>query len=461
MSGGLLVRLINKFLKDYASKTAFYENTARLCAEVCESELEREGIRAIVTYRAKRVDRLREKVIKRNRRKNYSNIKQIYDDIVDLSGVRIAIYFPNDIDKIDKFIKSQFEVHRVKNFPQHLEDKTFSHTDKRNRYEKIFSGYHATHYRVSLTSDQLKQYGITDISYTQAAIEIQVASVLMLAWAEVEHDLVYKPLNGQLSIAEYEILDELNGLVLAGELALRRLQKAVKERISKDDTPFSNHYELAAFIYDRISDMSNAKCDEITMGRVDVLYNFLRDVSRNTPEYINQYIEFVDYMHYELSIVEQIIDMIIEREPYLYRTFLEVKNNMVDKNPYINSDEEDNIIKDTKKYMLYFIDKLADLQIVMDSFIEKFYPGKEGSLKNNMNIIIHALEDDEITHGLNTIKDINFRIIHDNSLPHKDILVEGGMMIESIINQLLKKFDTVERRAIQKRIDEIQIDISS
>ena len=52
--------------------------------------------------------------------------------------------------------------------------------------------------------------------YTTARIEIQVASVLMHAWSEVEHDLVYKPLQGTLSDEELAILDELNGLVLAG-----------------------------------------------------------------------------------------------------------------------------------------------------------------------------------------------------------------------------------------------------
>ena len=67
--------------------------------------------------------------------------------------------------------------------------------------------------------------------YTTARIEIQVASVLMHAWSEVEHDLVYKPLQGTLSDEELAILDELNGLVLAGEIALERLQNAGNERI--------------------------------------------------------------------------------------------------------------------------------------------------------------------------------------------------------------------------------------
>ena len=64
--------------------------------------------------------------------------------------------------------------------------------------------------------------------YCRARIEIQVASVLMHAWSEVEHDLIYKPLQGTLSKEELAILDELNGLVLAGEIALERLQAAGK-----------------------------------------------------------------------------------------------------------------------------------------------------------------------------------------------------------------------------------------
>ena len=61
--------------------------------------------------------------------------------------------------------------------------------------------------------------------YGAARIEIQVASLIMHAWSEVEHDLIYKPMQGTLSEEELSILDELNGLVLAGEIALERLQQ--------------------------------------------------------------------------------------------------------------------------------------------------------------------------------------------------------------------------------------------
>ena len=80
-----------------------------------------------------------------------------------------------------------------------------------------------TRVRIQLKDNSLQD---TQKRYVNSKTEIQVASVLMHAWSEVEHDLVYKPLNGTLSEEELAILDELNGLVLAGEIALERLQIA-------------------------------------------------------------------------------------------------------------------------------------------------------------------------------------------------------------------------------------------
>ena len=64
----------------------------------------------------------------------------------------------------------------------------------------------------------------SDKRYTEARVEVQVASVLMHAWSEVEHDLIYKPLEGELS--HYDVTHMLNGLVASGEIALEQLQRA-------------------------------------------------------------------------------------------------------------------------------------------------------------------------------------------------------------------------------------------
>src|SRR5690606_3192277 len=145
----------------------------------------------IVSFRAKKPERLQDKLLKRNEKKNYKSISQIYDDIVDLAGIRVSLYFPSERELLDEIINEIFEVKLKKDFPDN------THIPK---YTKRFSGYWATHYRV-----QLKEHNLTT-RYQNTLAEIQVASVLMHAWSEVEHDLVYKPYSGELSKEELAIL---------------------------------------------------------------------------------------------------------------------------------------------------------------------------------------------------------------------------------------------------------------
>lgn len=206
-----MMKPIDEFLSRYKQEKSFYSEAAKYCAERCEAVLGPSGIRAIVTDRPKREDRLEAKLNDRNKRKSYKTVDDIFNDISDLAGVRIALYFPDDRSEVDTLIDTNFIVEETKTFPE----------KKRGRksklsYEKRFSGYWAKHYRVRLKVDDL---GI-EKRFENAVIEIQVASVLMHAWAEVEHDLLYKPLTGNPSTDERAILDEINGLVMAGEIAL-------------------------------------------------------------------------------------------------------------------------------------------------------------------------------------------------------------------------------------------------
>lgn len=446
--------IVDKFLNQYLREIDFYEKAARICAETCEDELEREGIRAIVTYRVKRIDRLKDKLTKRNESHHYATVDEIYEDIVDLAGVRIATYFPNDINKIDKFIKTKFNVKKIKDFPQANND-TADTNSRKNEYKKVFSGYNARHYRVALKSRDKNDDGP---SYNQAMIEIQVASVLMHAWSEVEHDLVYKPLNGEVSIDEYEILDELNGLILAGELSLKRLQKAVKQRVRKNGRYFSSHYELASFIYDRISSESEVRFEDISMGRVDVLFKFLKTLNMHKPEYIDKYIDKVDPDYNSISVVEQIIDMIIEGDSSLYKILLRVKSQMNGKNPYMNSDEKDNNAQ-SKRTIFYFIDKMADLQYVMRKYANKFHPELKSRYTMNMDMIINLIDDQAAKAKLESIKDINTEIRRGSSIPSDEMLIEGGKIMALITQKMLSNFDSEERNEIEERIQQIEVKV--
>ncbi len=306
--------VIEEFLNQYANKIDFYREAGRICAHLCETNMEQMGIRTIVTSRAKRVDRLRDKLEKRSITKNYSSFEEIEEDIADLAGVRIALYFPGDLVKVQKFIEANFQVKECRVFPGNevIED-TMSCP-----YQKRFSGYWATHCRVYLKEKDLSE---DTVRYADTVIEIQIASALMHAWAEVEHDLIYKPYSGDLSYEEYQILDELNGLVLAGEIALQRLQKAVKNRVSQTGKEFNNHYEVAMFLHTNLGSASEGMPIEIVLGRVDLMFQCIKASEYQKPEKLKELLIYVDISDQDRSVVEQLMEQLRIRQPELYESY--------------------------------------------------------------------------------------------------------------------------------------------
>ena len=221
------MELINQFIKEYKDDFDFYIKLAYISQEITEDALKDAGIKSIVSSRAKKADSLREKIEKRNLEKNYESLEQIKNDICDLSGVRIALYFPNEREDVDRIIREKFNVVNCKNFPENS-------GKKRPKLKR--SEYWANHYRVCIKDNDYSS------RFKNTLVEIQVASVLMHSWAEIEHDLVYKPKNGRLSWKEHKILAGLNALIIAGEIALEKLQKTMSDRIKvresrkKDET---------------------------------------------------------------------------------------------------------------------------------------------------------------------------------------------------------------------------------
>ena len=273
--------LTDDFVSRYRKEYDFCDQAARLVAQILDAALESAGIRAIVTYRAKSATRLETKIGQRAQTRDYSSIDDIYHDIVDLAGARVALYFPAERNQVGKLIQDLFVLtDSPKEFP----------AGSTPSYTKRFSGYWATHYRVRLRESSLNE---AQRRYTDALVEVQVASVLMHAWAEVEHDLVYKPTQGRLSDEEYAILDELNGLVIAGEIALERLQKAGETRVVSRGHQFNNHYDLAAYLLDKAGPALKGPVPDAALGRVDLLYALLESLDLGTPENLERYLEAI------------------------------------------------------------------------------------------------------------------------------------------------------------------------
>jgi ppGpp synthetase/RelA/SpoT-type nucleotidyltranferase len=104
------VDLIDQFVSRYRCEFDFFEQAGRLVAQQLEARLQASGIRAMVTYRAKNARRLEEKVRQRAPSRSYKSDEDIYADIVDLAGVRVALYFPGERNEVDKIVRDQFNL---------------------------------------------------------------------------------------------------------------------------------------------------------------------------------------------------------------------------------------------------------------------------------------------------------------------------------------------------------------
>ncbi len=411
--------LIKDFLKRYQRETGDYERLAQLCAQHCESGLERMGIRSMVTYRAKRPDRLWQKIRKRAPGKQYTSMADIYADIIDLAGVRIALYFPGDREEVDAFIRSHFVVEETRDFPKE---------SNRSPYPKRFSGYSARHYRIRLMEENLPA---KHKEYAFRSVEVQVASVLMHAWAEVEHDLVYKPKTGELSSDEYAILDELNGLIHTGEIALERLQKAVHRRVIGDLKEFSNHYELSAFLYDHVRGRGFEGSDPY-MGRADVLLEFLERIGRSAPWHVDTYLQVLDFSDTSRSVVEQIVDRILAEDDTLYEAYNKARLSVNKKDPYGSHDESISYFSE-ERALGFFMHRWIAVEAVARKAVGD-------AMRNDKSVVVppqamgEQFFDSETMVKLRDIRRLRNQIIHGIQFPSEKELMEAGSFLQSLLD---------------------------
>lgn len=143
----------------------------------------------------------------------------------------------------------------------------------------------------------------------------------MHAWSEVEHDLAYKPTQGQLTARELGLLDQLNGLVLAGEIALEQLQAAGQERVAEGKRTFASHFDVAAYLLQRARELSLEEVSAEGLGRVDELFEMLRTIEILTPKQLAPY---VDQLHNDIELrplADQIIDVLLAEDSSRYEVY--------------------------------------------------------------------------------------------------------------------------------------------
>jgi ppGpp synthetase/RelA/SpoT-type nucleotidyltranferase len=413
--------LISNFIARYVKEYDFYDQAARLVKQRLETNLRESGVRCMVTYRAKDVSRLEAKCRQRDDSRHYASAEEIFDDIADLAGVRVALYFPAERHHVDSAINNLFRLLEPR--------KDFPNTDSQAA-SKRFRGYYATHYRVQLKEDELSE---PDRRYAIAKVEIQVASVLMHAWSEVEHDLVYKPLEGDLSEDEYAILDQLNGMVIAGEIALETLQRAGKRRVAEGGRTLMNHYELAAHLLNRADSMSDEPISDSGLGRVDLLFTLLSRLKINTPAQLTPYLQAL-HGNLELRpLAEQVIDGLLaeDKSRYdIYRAIQEEGRKL--------GREQEFADRDVYRQVGIFLTRWVELE----NLVRALAP--TDNFSGHIVPIFHQLErlevlDPSMRREIDLLRRLRNNVVHRAVIPGASHLTEAAQQVESITEEIRRR----------------------
>jgi len=123
-----------------------------------------------VEFRVKALESLLVKFAK----KDYSSI----EDVTDVLGLRVILFLASDVKKTTSIIEDNFTVD------------TNHSVNKSDELEDNKIGYRSNHYICELGAQRLKLAELKP--FKNIKFEIQIRTILEHAWAEIEHDRIYK-----------------------------------------------------------------------------------------------------------------------------------------------------------------------------------------------------------------------------------------------------------------------------
>lgn len=228
----------------YDARCPEYEEALQAFYRKVRKLLESSGFNLSLKYRIKRFDAYYEKLQRLQSRSRGSS-----QQISDMLGLRIVCPFLEDIESVKGLISTHFEV---------------TETDRKAAQHSFREfGYDSVHLLVKLEKDAIHN----TLPGTRKVCEVQLRTILQEAWAEVEHELVYK---SDISIPNESIrrkLASLNATLTLSDLIfqeIRDYQKAIRQRGRKRQQKLTEALDLLDIMAmsSRLEDISDTPGDE-------------------------------------------------------------------------------------------------------------------------------------------------------------------------------------------------------
>ncbi len=218
---------VDKMISKYAIELqSTYKNYSLVIKELLTSILKTNHIVPhSITNREKSPSSLKDKILRES--KNYEEPLSM---ITDLAGVRIITYFTEDVDKIVPLIEKEFKIDKKKSI------------DKRKKTDPSTFGYVSIHLILELSAKRsaLPEYS----AFSGLKCEIQVRTILQHAWAEIEHDIVYKS-NEEIPYELRHRFASLAGLLEVADREFAQLrEEEIKVREKIEQTILNDNFDL-------------------------------------------------------------------------------------------------------------------------------------------------------------------------------------------------------------------------
>jgi len=197
-------------------------------------------------------------------------IDKPFETITDIIASRIIVPFLEDLASVEKLIKDNFHVVETEYKSRELSIREF--------------GYDSIHLLVKIPED----IALKVKSSKEIKIEIQLRTILQDAWAEVEHELIYKTSIDKIEDTIRRKMIAINATLSLGDTIFQEIREYQRKR-------YSDIQERQKKLMDKVSTIPEKReklkidSDKITNDRSDKKNNGTNEKNQETPLSMNNY----------------------------------------------------------------------------------------------------------------------------------------------------------------------------
>jgi ppGpp synthetase/RelA/SpoT-type nucleotidyltranferase len=237
---------VSAFLADYdhPQRKPGFDKLADLAKKGCEDLLKSMGIKGVVQCRTKNYDSLKKKLKDMAQTRAFTDYvsqgNDIYkhDEMGDLAGVRIGLFFPGHVAMVAEELSKRYHIIHLfgtvtggRKATQ--EDRKLEIQDHTKGPWRDDTGDHWEHYGYKswqMVVQWKSPFPIALERINSLRVEIQIGTVVTQAWAEVQHNVIYKKPADILSTPSMKrMIDGINGLAITTEIMLNELARSLEQ----------------------------------------------------------------------------------------------------------------------------------------------------------------------------------------------------------------------------------------